>query len=46
MKVFLVNSFFKPVTAIVECSLPTRLISCSVVEGFGMFWRRVMANVV
>ena len=45
MKVFLVNLFFRPVTAIVEVSLLTRLISCSVVEGFGMFWRKVMANI-
>ncbi len=45
LKVFSVNSFFRPVIVIVASFLLTLLLSCSAVEGFGMFWRRVIANI-
>ena len=46
VNVFLTKPFFSTVTAMVALSLLILLISRSVVAGFGMFCRRVMAKMV
>ncbi len=46
LKVSGVNSFFRAVRVIVAFRFAILWISCSVVPGFGVFCRRVMAKMV